>query len=38
MLMSAVVENPTFTILEFETIDENTKSTIIRKVTAECKK
>lgn len=38
ILMSAVAENPTLALLEFETIDANTKSTIIRKVTAECKK
>lgn len=38
ILMSAVTENPTLALLEFETIDESTKSSIIKKVTSECKK
>lgn len=38
ILMSAVAENSTLALLEFVTIDANTKSTIIRKVTVECKK
>lgn len=38
ILMSAITENPTLALLEFETIDVNTKALIIRKVTSECKK
>lgn len=38
ILMSAITENPTLALLEFETIDVNTKASIIRKVTSECKK
>lgn len=38
ILMSAITENPTRALLEFETIDVNTKESIIRKVTSECKK
>ncbi|MDD3138008.1 MAG: HNH endonuclease domain-containing protein [Lachnospiraceae bacterium] len=38
ILMSAVVENQTLALFEFEAVDEITKSAIIRKVTAECKK
>lgn len=38
ILMSAIIENPTLALLEFETIDVNTKASIIRKVTSECKK
>ncbi|WFR58137.1 HNH endonuclease domain-containing protein [Anaerocolumna sp. AGMB13025] len=38
ILMTAVAENPTLALLEFEIIDESTKSSIIKKVTAECKK
>lgn len=38
ILMSAITDNPTLALLEFETIDVNTKASIIRKVTSECKK
>lgn len=38
ILMSAITENPTLALLEFEAIDVNTKASIIRKVTSECKK
>lgn len=38
ILMSVITENPTLALLEFETIDVNTKASIIRKVTSECKK
>lgn len=38
ILMSAVTENPTIALIEFENIDDVTKNTIIKKVTSECKK
>lgn len=38
ILMSAITENPTLALLEFESIDEKTKAVIIRRVTTECKK
>lgn len=38
ILMSVVTENPTLALLEFRTIDEKTKLSIIKNVTSECKK
>lgn len=38
ILLSAVEENRTLALLEFESLDESTKLSIIKKVTMECKK
>lgn len=38
IFMATVIENPTLALLEFEAIDEKTKTRIIKKVATECKK